>query len=846
MLIELRSSSSDPNNTPSNLMSRFKETMLIRPNTKVALVSALITTENQTGYTIGSTNDTFQMTIHGIHNANDALQTITLTHGIFTGAALATEIQTKIQAAILAIDASLPLTLYPNANVNVDFDDTTGFEITIHADPQDWSNTRATVADGNAKLNLTSIGGFQTPALYGGDTPTCYAVRTNQTSTDNRGITAEYPILLKNGNADGAEWATEDVGVNVNDIIWGLSINDNEGVSLTKKGHWYLDRFDILDTSLREPLWVDKFATSQATANSNTFFERYLGANEFDWILQQHTTSVGFLVNQTTYYCKWVYNAEGLIIKLGLHNTDIPSDPTTNPEVDAYFFEEDADGFCRVMNSDKGLAGSLRLFSAGMQRENLPETYARVSRTKKNITIVKGSRVIGTHVMGERDRLGLKWLLKGDINDADLASSILSFQYRIGAGAWTTLTLSGTNTHAHIKTTSYVYGIESIGGKLNCAIGDNSQKCLLTSTFYSPANLTVSNAVGATFAGEQWYDVSATPKGGWWIAVAGTATVGSQGNPQPTLSGVLPMGRGFNGNNNYTPAEVIQIKGMISGATADLTFGVKSVAFTLSQPSVASVYQTGYAYALNTISRVPFSPPYGTDIRTIAELGQIYLNITNIDLDPAVLLMEADIIGQTGNCMAGDVFEIQQPGLGVGAVVSLTVNQVSESTYQNRNLQLSSYKGLTYDPMDLQNQVLMDMTDSGSSSLANDLNLIPAIYNAEAIGTPIISSSSLPDLTNTSNETILVQADDFPIDSRNGVGDSDNHIATIPYQTNDTAGNTQRQFIQPYNLIYHKLKNTEEINLNHVNIRLTDFDGTERTDLKHPTELTVHLIEDYG
>ena len=78
------------------------------------------------------------------------------------------------------------------------------------------------------------------------------------------------------------------------------------------------------------------------------------------------------------------------------------------------------------------------------------------------------------------------------------------------------------------------------------------------------------------------------------------------------------------------------------------------------------------------------------------------------------------------------------------------------------------------------------------------------------------------------------------------MGDSDNHIATIPYQTNDTAGNTQRQFIQPYNLIYHKLKNTEEINLNHVNIRLTDFDGTERTDLKHPTELTVHLIEDYG
>lgn len=48
MLIELKSSANDPMNTASRMLQRFKETLILRPNSKIALQSALITSNNET------------------------------------------------------------------------------------------------------------------------------------------------------------------------------------------------------------------------------------------------------------------------------------------------------------------------------------------------------------------------------------------------------------------------------------------------------------------------------------------------------------------------------------------------------------------------------------------------------------------------------------------------------------------------------------------------------------------------------------------------------------------------------------------------------------------------------
>ena len=63
MLIELRSSPSDPNNTANQLFQRFKETLILKPNTRIALVSALITTNKTDAFIITNENRAFTVQI---------------------------------------------------------------------------------------------------------------------------------------------------------------------------------------------------------------------------------------------------------------------------------------------------------------------------------------------------------------------------------------------------------------------------------------------------------------------------------------------------------------------------------------------------------------------------------------------------------------------------------------------------------------------------------------------------------------------------------------------------------------------------------------------------------------
>ena len=91
----------------------------------------------------------------------------------------------------------------------------------------------------------------------------------------------------------------------------------------------------------------------------------------------------------------------------------------------------------------------------------------------------------------------------------------------------------------------------------------------------------------------------------------------------------------------------------------------------------------------------------------------------------------------------------------------------------------------------------------------------------------------------------MVNLVNIPINSRNAVGNTDNHIATIPYtiDLNNPTENSKQHY-EPYNMISHSLLNEANLNLNFIELTLTDFQGKLRTDLVHPTQITLSITPD--
>lgn len=92
--------------------------------------------------------------------------------------------------------------------------------------------------------------------------------------------------------------------------------------------------------------------------------------------------------------------------------------------------------------------------------------------------------------------------------------------------------------------------------------------------------------------------------------------------------------------------------------------------------------------------------------------------------------------------------------------------------------------------------------------------------------------------------TILVNLTNFPINSRNVKGNTDNHIATIPYLTDLNDTTKEQQFYEPYNPTAHSLDNEADLNLNFIELELLNSDGTQRTDLIHPTQITLRITNE--
>ena len=218
------------------------------------------------------------------------------------------------------------------------------------------------------------------------------------------------------------------------------------------------------------------------------------------------------------------------------------------------------------------------------------------------------------------------------------------------------------------------------------------------------------------------------------------------------------------------------------------------------------------------------------------------INITAVGAEDQDITAYTIVDGGQG-FMAGDVIQIN----GGNTDARINVGLVTEDTAMCRLATLDTRNtGDTWSPFEPQNTGIIDMTNDGNSTLGEELNLVPLQYAGNFELNAQMVSSSNPPHNNTSNENIMIELPNIPINSRNAVGNTDNHIATIPYTTDlDTITESHKQHYEPFNMIYHRLDNERDLNLNHLEARLVNFDGTLRTDLKHPTQLTFSLTPDY-
>ena len=211
--------------------------------------------------------------------------------------------------------------------------------------------------------------------------------------------------------------------------------------------------------------------------------------------------------------------------------------------------------------------------------------------------------------------------------------------------------------------------------------------------------------------------------------------------------------------------------------------------------------------------------------------------------------------GGNGFCI-GDTIEIQGNGGGDGAGdARITIQQVCEDVNQfvmapTGCMDTYRVNGF-FAPLQPQDTIALN-----TGALGQSLSFTPTEFDGSVgagVSQPIIVSSAAPTPNNPENENILIDLPGIPIGSRNSGrqgnqtgGNTDNHIATIPYQTDLTdTKESHKQHYEPFNMIYHSMDNEADLNLNSFSVRLTNFDGTLRTDLAHPTQLTFSIQPDY-
>ena len=813
MLIELRSDPTDPNNTPNQLFQRFKETLLLKPNTRIALVSALITTNKSNAFIITAQNNTFHIAIGRFYR-----QVVTIPVGNYQGNPLATAIASGIKTAITGMKADLKNYFYPDNDIIVG-KTVDGFSIQVGYEPLGFVSNAPVLNASQTQVTVSNTTLIDTNAFI--------RSRNNGFISNTAQVRAVHSILPYanslgtnfNGEFMVSHLATGNRG---NYIGLSASTGQPNNSFIMNSVNGYQDAGGLFTH------YWDRFTAQNVPAGQPTF--------DYDWII--HQTRAGG--QQTIYYGKenLALNPNHTVISVNMGYTD----PTAGYNFN-YTIETNNDGFGETYSFNPGLGG-IQIYSPLVAdtviARNGEATYALFERQNNDIEINYNGQSLATGATLTKLENGdsLQWLINA--MDSSGPKYPIPQIRRNGTADFVNLTIDADKVIPVLNTQSYVYPLIRMDGALEAGkIGTGSPTDTNTTTAFLSNAYGVGNKSSTTtwVTGEMLYQVGTTGQGTGLglIVVSGVAPVGTQGD----ITSVLCIGNDRQGQA-YGNGDVINMKGQLSENTCDVTIvGTPQAITTLANAG------TGYAPGLTPFSLnaggSPANAPYPyTQGARNTRPGSI--NITAVGGGGEIITYTIVDGGQ--GFMAGDTIQINSGNTGARITVALATEDTVMcrlATIDTRNT------GATWAPFEPQNTGLIDMTNDGASTLGEELLLEPLQYAGNfGLNAQIVSSSNPPH-NNTTNENIMIDLPNIPINSRNAVGNTDNHIATIPYTTNleNADLETSKQHYEPYTMIYHKLDNEANMNLNHIECRLNNFDGTPREDLIHPTQLTFSLDPDY-
>lgn len=910
MLIELRSSPADPNNTPNQLFQLFKETLILKPKTRIALVSALITTNKTDAFIITAENRTFSVEIAGWGVVN-----ITIDMGDYQGQALANEIQNKARTAIEGINTDLQGLFFPVADIMMT-KDSTGFQFQIGYVPVGFTSvapTETTNENTSIQLTASSYRNFNkvlsrsrdNASTFNESTSSALAVNpilpyanTSASKNFNGDFTVSGLTPYSRGNYIGLE-ASE--GTPTGNFIMD-SVNGYENG--LNKHNW--DKFDTTDIPTGEPNyaydWVVRKSgsgggggysqlpqgnawTQSGTGTPSNFDEQNLGIATYrrvsgttiHWWEAQYGSATGWNIyitgpptaGQAPDSTAQIDNTTGVINEASgatftpttvplLANTfygkflatnnfigvNYSYTTITNAYDDIYEITLDSQG--KGNGYVDGLGDKLTPQTTGQEIiRKSDSTYAIVERQNGDYDVLHNgtSLATGGNLTKIKEGDSIRWLVNALDSSTDGDHFPQPQLKRLGgAQGFRNFIIDNDKSIPTYDKDTQLFPVVRMDGTLaSGCVGSGGITDTQASTSFLASDMTIGNksSTNAWVAGEILYQVGATtPAGGTGmslLAVSGTSPIGFTGN----LTSVLVMGDGREGLN-YAQNMVLSMKGAVSGATCDITLTAVASANTTKTLSGTGYNTTDeYTFSLITASSPTQPPrPFQQNGR-LTRAGKLTVGV----IAGGGIIGAYTIIDPGHGFVIGDEVRIN----GGNNDATLTINQVSEDIHQVVLDNMDTRKCPTqWKPLEPQNSGIIDFTANGVSDLGTELNLKPLQYSGILINSTQIQSSSNPAHNNTSNENIMIDLPQIPVGSRNAIGNTDNHIATIPYTTDlDNVLESHKQHYEPYNMIYHELNNEADLNLNHIECRLTNFDGTIRTDLKHPTQLTFSLTPDY-
>ena len=859
MLIELRSSEADPSNTPNQLHQRFNETLILKPNTRVALVCALTTTDASGGYTVNGANDQLSLTIGWFTPANGHLADGTVMHGSYTGTDLAQVMQNTLRYLIAQLANEMDTLFYPNQDVHVDYVAATGFSVTIRYDPQGFTNTMppsVDVPDFTNQVHCTlnqldniRVGGLPDPSPYLG-----MFMRSRDTLydgvTDAMAYNDIYSTLLTRSEVTTSNClATHTIlpyaDVNVADF----------------SGAFQLANCPLSQRNLRFGL---KTSAGQAagrflmpsggkytrTGVSIVYFDQYTGQYGYHYKM---ATSVGGAPFTFAYV---VQTDTDTIDEYSVSATDVVWNGATVW----------ADTLTLIPNADALGTGYMNTAAQQFDSANVIQRagdadYEIVINGDSQVDLLYRGVILNVaNPLVATETSQFRWVMNA-INDATAQHQYPVPQVSADGGTtWNEIAHDADRNIPNFLEDTYIYpevnqdGLLHAGALGGGAIGEDE-----TTTSFRAVDMSLGNKVGNFIAGEILVTAGATtPAGGLdlhLVAVCGTGWVGYSG----VISAVKCVGGMFAGQN-LANAMVIPMRGSFSGSTVDVTINaVAGLNYTIANAGLG--YAVGEECQLVWSGGPAFSFPYA-DVPALTRVAGLPPSLGGVGNNGCTVsgLIRITAVGGGGVITGFDVI-LEGAGYEVNDTVSivslaggsngvLLINQTAEDPSQFSITKMDT-RVTDYPPMRPQNHI-----DLNTNVLGQNLLMVPINFAGSAgHGThqPIMQSSANPPLDNPANENILIDVTEFPIGSRNsgigGLGDggnTDNHIATIPYQTdlNNQTG-ASKQHYEPYNITYHDLKNETDLNLNELHVRLTNYDGTLRTDLTHPTQLTLHVQPEY-